>query len=94
MAIKVLIILFSALLFGNGIYFLKHISTPFLMFKPQKNSLLSKILKISGICLILVALLGFMAALTNSLIMIVITLILGCICCAIPELLIMQFINK
>ncbi|WP_225429562.1 hypothetical protein [Fructilactobacillus sanfranciscensis] len=55
---------------------------------------MSKILKISGICLILVALLGFMAALTNSLIMIVITLILGCICCAIPELLIMQFINK
>ncbi|WP_429970682.1 hypothetical protein ACQW5G_06615 [Fructilactobacillus sp. Tb1] len=94
MAIKVLVILFSALLFGNGIYFLKHTKTPFLMFNPQNNVTLSKILKYSGIILIIVAIIGFAAALTNSLILIIITLILGCICCVIPELLIMQFINK
>lgn len=94
MAIKVLLILFSALLLGNGVYFLKHLHTPFLMFNPQKNPGLSKILKISGICLVVVALLGFAAAVINNLVLIVITLILGCIMCVIPELLIMQFINK
>lgn len=94
MAIKVLLILFSALLLGNGIYFLKHLHKPFLMFNPQKNLNLSKILKISGICLIIIAFLGFTAALVNNLILIVITLILGCIGCVVPELLIIQFINK
>ncbi|WP_413627137.1 hypothetical protein R4B61_04725 [Fructilactobacillus vespulae] len=94
MAIQVLVLLFSLLLLSNGIYFLKHTQKNFMMFKPESIPALSKTLKISGIIITVVGILGILAALLNNTILIVVTLIVGCVCCVVPEAILAQFINR
>lgn len=94
MAINILVILFSLLLLLNGCFFLTHVHKNFMLFKPESNLALQKILLFSGIALIVIALFGILAVILNSTIMIVIVLIAGCVGCVVPELLLIQFINK
>ncbi|EKK20886.1 hypothetical protein B808_1200 [Fructilactobacillus florum 8D] len=94
MALNALVFLFSFLLAANGIFFLTHQNKSFLLFYPQNQPALQQILKISGSALLLIAVIGILAALLQSTSLTLIVLILGCIGCVVPELLIIQFMNK
>ncbi|MCF6515781.1 hypothetical protein GSH19_06440 [Lactobacillus sp. S2-2] len=94
MAIRILMILFSTLLFINGFYFLTHLNKPFLMFHPEKYRSLSLILLISGIIILLVAILALISAFVDTQLLIISSLFLGCMCAFIPELFIIQYMNK
>ncbi|USS87697.1 hypothetical protein M3M39_06195 [Fructilactobacillus hinvesii] len=91
--INLLALLFALLLAGNGLYFLFHQHRPFLLFHPEQNSKLQTILRVSGICLLLLALLTLGAVLLNNIPLLVIALIGGCLGCLIPELLLIPYMN-
>lgn len=94
MAITLLMLLFSFLLFFNGFYFLTHLNKPFLMFHPERHKSLSLILLVSGSIIILVGILSLISAFIDKQILIVSSLFLGCMCAFIPELFIIQYMNK
>ncbi|CAM2795419.1 hypothetical protein EFM02_06185 [Fructilactobacillus fructivorans] len=94
MLIKVLMLFFSVILIINGIYFLTHAHKSFLLFHPEKFPSLRIILIISGIILLVVAIFGIISLFFDNTVFTLLVLCAGCLCAVIPEVFIIQYMDK
>lgn len=78
-AINILMIIFTALLFGVGIYLYLHRHQDFMIFKTTQNSLLSAVVKNFGMAFLISGFISIASLVFQNLIGICLALLIGCI---------------
>ncbi|KIS04220.1 hypothetical protein [Paucilactobacillus wasatchensis] len=78
MLITILLIIFALIALYIGWYLVAHRNRPFLIFNPATNLSLSHAVTFWGVTMLVVGLVGLVAALINILLVTVIILVVGC----------------
>ncbi|PWF99549.1 hypothetical protein [Levilactobacillus bambusae] len=94
MAITLLMLLYTGLAVGLGIYFLMHTHRAFLLFHPESNQTLSGVVKASGIALLVVGVLSLIATFFQNIFVISGALLAGVIVILCVQLTLLRFMPK
>lgn len=93
MLIITLVCLFAIIALFIGGYLFTHRTRQFLIFKPQDDPTLSKVVTFWGIEMILIGIFCLIAAIIDSTLLIVIAIVLGCFSGTIMALTLMTFLK-
>ncbi|WP_034527819.1 hypothetical protein [Secundilactobacillus oryzae] len=94
MLIIILMILFTAIMLGTAIFLYRHRNKPFMVFHPEKDANLHKLILTTSYVLLILSILSLVAIVSQNTVLISIALLLGVIAVVSFELMLMHYFPK